>query len=78
MVGIAGLLAQCNGTFEGCDLPRTLPWYFGLAFAAAWLAAVTGVVLLVRRRWLARRHERRDQEKRKRIEAARGTDVERW
>ena len=81
MPTVALLLAQCAAPLEQCDLPRTLPWYFGLAIAAAWFATIAGIVLLFRRRWAARRAERRGQrtgDTRKRLEAGKGTDVEPW
>ena len=80
MPAIALLLAQCAGPLEECDLPRTLPWYFGLAIAAAWFATIAGIVLLFRRRWAARRAERRERgrSERKAVDAAKGNDVELW
>ncbi|HVM09398.1 MAG TPA: hypothetical protein VM345_13105 [Acidimicrobiales bacterium] len=78
MLGIPLIVAQCTGALDDCDLPRTLPWYFGLAIAAAWLATVVGAVLLLRRRLLARRAERRDRNRHKAIEAHKGSDVEIW
>lgn len=70
MAGIAVLLGQCTGAEAACELPRGLPWWFNLVFFAIWLAALSGVVLLVRRRMARRRR------KRKRLEP--GTDVELW
>lgn len=80
MPSIALLVAQCAPPLETCDLPRTLPWYFGIAIAAAWFATIAGIVLLLRRRWSARRADRRGRERsgRKAIEAEKGTDVELW
>lgn len=80
MPAIALLLAQCAAPLEDCDLPRTLPWYFGLAIAAAWFATIAGVVLLFRRRWAARRAERRDRQRsdRKAVEAAKSSDIDLW
>lgn len=80
MPAIALLVAQCAAPLEKCDLPRTLPWYFGLAIAAAWFATIAGIVLLFRRRWAARRAERRerDRSERKAVEVAKGSDVELW
>ena len=78
MSTVALLLAQCAAPLDDCDLPRTLPWYFGLAIAVAWFATIAGIVLLFKRRWATRRAERRQQDARKRIEAGRGTDIEPW
>jgi hypothetical protein len=78
VLGISLLVAQCTGALDDCDLPRTLPWYFGLAIAVAWLATVVGAFLLLRRRLLARRAERRGRSGRKAVEAHKGSDVELW
>ena len=77
MFGVPLLLAQCAGPLEECELPRTLPWYFGLAIAALWLGAVVGVVLLLKRRLVTRRGERRGG-KRKAVPSAKGTDLDVW
>ena len=53
------LLAQCGPTGP-CELPTGLPWYFGLAVAVVWLAAVVGAVLLARRFLLRRVRARRE------------------
>jgi nitrate reductase gamma subunit len=73
-VGI--LLAQC-ATGVDCDLPRTLPWYFGFAIAAAWFATVVGAVLLIRRRLITRR-ARRSEVRRDPVESRKSGDVELW
>src|SRR5438128_9402244 len=44
MIGV-GLVAQCTPADAACDLPTGLPWYFGLALAAVWLAVVVGALL---------------------------------
>jgi len=72
-------VAQCVDP-AACELPTGLPWYFGLPIALLWLGAVVGAVLLGRR-WLARRIERRRDRGggRKAIEqTSSGTEVERW
>ena len=71
------LLAQCTTALADCDLPRTLPWYFGLAIAAAWFATVAGVVLLIRRRLVARRARRNDA-RQDSVGSRKSTDVELW
>ena len=73
------LLAQCAPAAQACDLPRTLPWYFGAAIGLAWVATVAGVVLLLRRRLAARREQREARRpRRKAITAEKGSDVEPW
>lgn len=77
MLAVPLLLAQCSGALEECELPRTLPWYFGLAIAALWVGAVAGVVLLLKRRLVSRRGERRGSEQ-KAVPPAKGTDLDVW
>lgn len=64
-----------------CDIPRSLPWYFGIVIAAVWLATVAGILLLFRR-WVAVRLEERRRRKhahsgRREIDST-GRDVELW
>lgn len=73
------LVAQCIDTGP-CELPTGLPWYFGLPIAAVWFGAVVGALLLGRR-FLARRIERRrsrDDGVRAIERTSAGTDLERW
>ena len=69
----AVLLGQCTGAEAACELPRALPWWFSLLFFGLWLAALWGVVLLVRYR-LARRRSRRGS----RGPSEHSNDVELW
>ena len=73
------LVAQCIDAGP-CELPTGLPWYFGLPIALLWLGAVVGVLLLGRRFLVRRIERRRDRETgRRAIErTTTGTDVERW
>ena len=70
------LVAQCTGSAP-CELPTGLPWYFGLAIAAIWLAFVVGAVAIARHLLQARR-ERRRVEHRRALGRSSGTDVEPW
>jgi hypothetical protein len=77
VTGTRVLLAQCAAGVAECALPRTLPWYFGLALAVAWLATVVGAVLLVRRRLITRR----DRGRRRlpaAVESRKTDDLELW
>ena len=73
------LVAQCTGAGP-CSLPTGLPWYFGLAVALVWLAAVVGVIVLARRRLALhlRRRRTRGGDRRALDAATPGADVERW
>lgn len=71
------LLAQCAPTGP-CELPTGLPWYFGLAVAVVWGAAVVGALLLGRR-FLARRFAARAERRQRAIErVSSGSELERW
>jgi heme exporter protein D len=78
-VPTAVLLAQCAPSGP-CELPTGLPWYFGLAVAVVWLAAVVGALLLARRFLLRRiRERRRARDHRPALEqTTSGHDLERW
>ena len=79
---LASLVAQCTGA-EPCELPTGLPWYFGLAVAAIWLAAVVGALLLGKRLLVRRIRDRRKRrcaatDERAIERTASGRDLERW
>ncbi|HUP84496.1 MAG TPA: hypothetical protein VM143_02405 [Acidimicrobiales bacterium] len=72
------LVGQCTGT-AACELPTGVPWYFGLVFAAVWVAVVVGAMALARRLWWQRRRTRRgDVEQPALGRRSSRTDVERW
>jgi hypothetical protein len=73
------LLAQCASSAP-CELPSGLPWYFGAVIGGLWLAAVVGVVV-VGRRYLLQKAERRRSQRDDRASLERstpGNDLERW
>jgi hypothetical protein len=57
---LASLVAQCTPAQASCELPTGLPWYFGLAIAAVWLAVVVGAVRVALHLLRSRREARRD------------------
>lgn len=57
---LAPLAAQCAGGQE-CDLPRSLPWYLGLAGVLVWGVLMFGVVTVARHRRRLRTERRRDE-----------------
>jgi hypothetical protein len=74
------LVAQC-APGAPCELPTGLPWYFGLAVALVWLAAVVGALLLGRRMLVRRiraRRERAAGDHRALEQTSSGHDLERW
>jgi hypothetical protein len=77
MIG-AGLVAQCTPSQPACELPTGLPWYFGLAIAAVWLAVVVGAVVLGFHLVRSRRGERQPTCAAIEESTSSGTDLERW
>lgn len=77
-MSVGNLVAQCTGSAP-CELPTGLPWYFGLAVGAVWLAVVVGVLVLGRHLLRAKFDRRRRSSDRRALERSTpGSDVERW
>lgn len=74
------LLAQCSPG-QACELPKGLPWYFGLLIAGLWLAVLVGIAVLGRRvlgARIERRRDRRSSHQRALEETTPGNEIERW